>query len=236
MKSQIFKSKFTLIELLVVIAIIAILAAILMPALSQARDRAKDSGCRNNLKAMGMVFLEYTYNFDGHCVMSGNSIATSDRTGLAAWYAYNGYLITKFAPQYSMKENEYNAARSGIFVCPKGDEYHNTMPNGKKVPLVSNRSYIISMTSGGGLDINYKPIKITYYKNPSQVIWLLDANMARASIELHTPKYSDPENVENRVHYRHNERANLLLADGHVDTMYRLLTSSPGTKISTWAR
>lgn len=72
---------FTLIELLVVIAIIAILIALLLPAVQQAREAARRSQCRNNMKQIGLAIHNYHDTNRTFPISIGWSAVTGERQG-----------------------------------------------------------------------------------------------------------------------------------------------------------
>lgn len=84
---------FSLIELLVVIAVIAILAALLLPALSKAKDSAKTTQCKSNVRQLGIAIQLYSADSDGFPYSSDSRTSSAWFTSIATFYNSNFALM-----------------------------------------------------------------------------------------------------------------------------------------------
>ncbi len=162
------RSGFTLIELLVVIAIIAILVALLLPAVQQAREAARRSSCKNNLKQLGVALHNYhdTHNVLPPGAIHGNTTNNVSWHGMILPYIEQGPLydtinFSQTLVGYTGVAVSAHMTRNRIetFLCPSG-----TLVNSRQSTLYTTHYY----GNGGaknrtGSDGNPVPMEVVNY-------------------------------------------------------------------------
>lgn len=197
---------FTLIELLVVVSIIAILAGLLLPALNQAREKAKAIFCMNNLKQCGLSMNSYCDDWNGiYPIVHGGTYAhIAELTPEPHWYEY--------LAQYGLK-TKFLRCPSDLAVRPGFDD------TGLDTTWDNRQSYMINgMFTFGN--------KRSQLRHSSSSIMLAERGDSRDGDEpplehqCYHPMFPIADWEGKITKDRHSGASNYLFADGHAAKKY----------------
>lgn len=200
---------FTLIELLVVIAIISLLASILLPSLRQAQELARSALCISRVKGIGAGFAMYSSENDGVVHIYSN------QPWELPWHV-------------SLSNNGYVESNEAI-VCPSNEP--TTLVSGYLTYGIRMGEYpadsltVINRDINGVRHLAYY-LDVSNIQSPAGFVLLGDTVVWRPkgthwAAEKQFAWFYTASVLEAGIHTRHDSKANVLLLDGHVESMDR---------------
>lgn len=213
---------FSLIELLVVIAIIALLSAILLPVMSQTRERARVATCTSNLKQLGLAFGMYLQDND-ECFPSVLLGSTANNVWKLTWMQ----AIAPYTGKMDLGQGQTTwglIPQGSIFWCPSIKEYMGGNFSGQTDTYGYN-GYALGNTNftsytSGGQTATY-PVCLAQISSLDRQMVLVDSqgdaavgNTSRKRGYWRASRAGT--GGTGTVSFRHNRKAGVLYADGHV--------------------